>query len=244
MVYLPPPNLQTPARPGYEHAYNEIVAVHRRSPLSSASSLIMLVAPDVDALCASRMLADLFKQDDIMHRVIPVSGMNELEQTRDELVSNSEVRVICGYLPLSKINGTLTKLRTLILINMGSILDLPSQEWFGDFPDHLRVHIIDSNRPQNLSSLFGPDEKIVVWDDGGAEKLEEQRMAWEKLAYAPPEDEDDDSEDDSEDDVDEDDDEGDELEGSSSSGKRRRISPSSGRKRRKVDDVRVLSFFR
>lgn len=56
----------------------------------------MLVAPDVDALCASKMLADLFKQDDIMHRVIPVSGMNELEQTRDELVSNTEVRLTCG----------------------------------------------------------------------------------------------------------------------------------------------------
>ena len=53
---------------------------------------------------------------------------------------------------------------------MGSIIDLPSEEWFGDFPDHLRVHIIDSNRPQNLASLFGPDEKIVIWDDGGAEE--------------------------------------------------------------------------
>lgn len=51
----------------------------------------MLVAPDVDALCASRMLADLFKQDDILHHVIPISGMNELEEKRDELVSNTEV---------------------------------------------------------------------------------------------------------------------------------------------------------
>ena len=52
----------------------------------------MLVAPDVDALCASRILADLLKQDDIMHRTIPVSGLNELERIRDDLVSNSEVR--------------------------------------------------------------------------------------------------------------------------------------------------------
>lgn len=92
MVYLSPPQYESPSRRGYEQAYQEILATHRRSPLSSASSLIMLVAPDVDALCASRMLADLFKQDDVMHRVIPVSGMNELEQIRDELVSNAEVR--------------------------------------------------------------------------------------------------------------------------------------------------------
>ena len=121
---------------------------------------------------------------------------------------------------------------------MGSIIDLPSEEWFGDFPDHLRVHIIDSNRPQNLASLFGPDEKIVVWDDGGADDLEEEKKAWEALAYAPEDDDDSDSEED-EDDEDEEDEE---PEGSSSSGKRRRGSPGSGRKRRKTDDVSCPSF--
>lgn len=94
MVYLPPPPFETPARPGYERAYNEILSTHRRSPLSSASSVIVLVAPDVDALCAARMLADLFKQDDIMHRIIPVPGMNELERIRDDLITNAEVRTL------------------------------------------------------------------------------------------------------------------------------------------------------
>ena len=51
----------------------------------------MLVAPDVDALCAARMLADLFKQDDVMHRIVPVSGIAELERMRDELMSYAEV---------------------------------------------------------------------------------------------------------------------------------------------------------
>ena len=93
MVYLPPPQLQTSTIKGYEQAYNDIIASHRKSPLSSASSLIVLVAPDVDALCAARMLEDLFKQDDIMHRSIPVSGMSELERIRDELENNIEVSV-------------------------------------------------------------------------------------------------------------------------------------------------------
>jgi hypothetical protein len=44
---------------------------------------------------------------------------------------------------------------TLVLLNMGAILDLPSEEWFGALDDQISVHIIDSNRPQNLSSLFG-----------------------------------------------------------------------------------------
>ena len=154
--------------------------------------------------------------------------MTILSQTLKYVRAQETERLVCLTLP---------QLRTLILINMGSILDLPSPEWFGEFPDHLRVHVIDSNRPQNLSSLFGPDGKIVIWDDGGAEELQEQKKAWEKLAYAPEEDSDDDSED-SEDDLDEEEYEGEDDEegqGSSSSGKRRRTSPSTRRKRRKVE---------
>jgi len=67
---------------------------------------------------------------------------------------------------------------------MGAILDLPSSEWFGDFGTQTTVHVVDSTRPQNLSSLFGAGEngeRIVVWDDGEAEKLGEERKAWEAL---------------------------------------------------------------
>lgn len=70
------------------------------------------------------------------------------------------------------------------MFNMGAILDLPSPEWFGDFPTTLTVHVIDSSRPQNLSSVFGGGEngdRIVIWDDGGVEHLEEERKAWETL---------------------------------------------------------------
>jgi cell division control protein 45 len=76
------------------------------------------------------------------------------------------------------------QLHTLILLNIGSILDLPSSEWFGDFPPRVHVHVIDSGRPQNLSSLFGGgdgSERVIIWDDGGAERLDEERKAWETL---------------------------------------------------------------
>ena len=92
MVYLPPPHLASASRPSYAEAYANILAAHRRSPLTSASSVIMLVAPDVDALCAARMLADLLTQDDVMYRLIPVSGHAELEKQRDELATYADVR--------------------------------------------------------------------------------------------------------------------------------------------------------
>ncbi|KAJ7118712.1 CDC45 family [Mycena epipterygia] len=223
MVYLPPPHLATASRPSYAAAYTNILKAHRQSPLTSAASVIMLVAPDVDALCAARMLADLFKQDDVMYRIIPVSGVTELERVRDELVMVSE-------------------LHTLILLNMGAILDLPSEEWFGGFSTKMSVHVIDSARPQNLSSLFGGGEagdRIVVWDDGAAEDLGEERKAWEALTYEPlPDSDDEDSESEPEEEEPErEDDDGDEEDYEQNGGKRRSLGDGerTAGKRQRVD---------
>ncbi|KAF7359316.1 Cell division control protein 45 [Mycena sanguinolenta] len=223
MVYLPLPDQASASRPSYADAYANILKAHRQSPLTSAASVIMLVAPDVDALCAARMLADLFKQDDVMYRIIPVSGVSELEKVRDELVMVSE-------------------LHTLILINMGAILDLPSEEWFGGFSTNMSVHVIDSARPQNLSSLFGGGEagdRIVVWDDGSADKLEEERKAWEALTYEPLPDSDDESDADSEEERPRDDDD-DEEDYEQNAGKRRSLGEGDRTpgKRQRVDKER------
>ncbi|KAH7929792.1 CDC45-like protein [Leucogyrophana mollusca] len=226
MVFLPPPQHASASRPSYAEAYSDILAAHRRSPLTSASSVIILVAPDVDALCAARMLADLLKQDDVMHRIVPVSGVDELERVRGDLVSYTE-------------------LHTLILLNMGSVLDLPSVEWFGDFDTKLSVHVIDSARPQNLASLFGGGangDRIIVWDDGDCENMEELRKAWEAITYepAPDSDEDDDSDLESDDDAreQEDDDFEDDFGDQSPSGKRRSLGDGDRNKgkRRKLNE--------
>lgn len=96
MGYIPPPHLATPTRPSYAETYAQILATHRRSPLTSASSIIILVAANVDALCAARMFADLFKQDDVMHRIIPVSGEDDLEKKCKEL---KEYREVSAFAP-------------------------------------------------------------------------------------------------------------------------------------------------
>lgn len=51
----------------------------------------MLVAPDVDALCASRILATLFKQDDVIHRIIPISCEAEFKTLKNDLLECAEV---------------------------------------------------------------------------------------------------------------------------------------------------------
>ena len=94
---------------------------------------------------------------------------------------------MCSRKLIVKHIGFYRQLHTLILLNMGAILDLPSPEWFGEFSAQLTVHVIDSSRPQNLSSLFGggeSGERIVIWDDGGAENMEDERRAWEVLTVS------------------------------------------------------------
>lgn len=92
MVYIPPPQSAGPSTTSYAEAYQKILASYRQSPLTTASSVVLLVATDVDALCAARMLADLFKQDDLSYSIIPVSGMSEFGQRVNELRAYPMVR--------------------------------------------------------------------------------------------------------------------------------------------------------
>ena len=98
MVYITPLDQTVPGRSSYGDAYNKILAAHRRSPLTSASSVVMLVAPDVDALCASKMLSRLFRQDDVIYTIIPVAGVEDFTRIRDELMQNNEVREPADFL--------------------------------------------------------------------------------------------------------------------------------------------------
>ena len=67
-----------------------------------------------------------------------------------------------------------------MLLNIGSILELSSDDWFGSFESHVVIHIIDSSRPQRLSNIFGQGrnaDRIITWDDGTIEKLTLERHA-------------------------------------------------------------------
>ena len=91
MVYISPPNLVEPGGLSYESAYYNILAAHRSSPSTAVSSVAILVAPDVDSLCAARILVALLRQDDVMYQLRPVSGVSSLLQVKDELAANNEV---------------------------------------------------------------------------------------------------------------------------------------------------------
>lgn len=71
-------------------AYANIVASSRGS---SASRTFILVSPDVDAICAARLLVEMLRIDHVASTVIPVGSWGELEKVQERLASE-EVRVI------------------------------------------------------------------------------------------------------------------------------------------------------
>lgn len=76
------------------------------------------------------------------------------------------------------------QLHTLLLINLGSVLSLPT---YLDLPPHCTAHILDSHRPWNLDNLFATGtitEKIWIWDDGDVtERLGAEQKAYEALEF-------------------------------------------------------------
>ncbi|KZO97722.1 CDC45-like protein [Calocera viscosa TUFC12733] len=193
MVFLSPPTSAHDAGQTYLTAYREILA-KRRTRSNTPSAVVILAALEVDSLCACRMLASLLTRDGVQHRIEPISGYPALVALKDQLRKSQE-------------------LHTLVLLNIGSMLDLASEDWFGEFGQGVRVHVIDSRRPRSLPNLFGVgerQERIVVWDDGEVGKLQEEKKAFEETMFdaSDSEDEEEDEEDEEDMDEDEEDEEG------------------------------------
>lgn len=81
----------------YSHAYTRILRAARGGEGAGGSAgsapILLLVATDVDAVCATRALAALLSDDDIAYRVCPVDGYATLQRIiEDDVVGNTEVR--------------------------------------------------------------------------------------------------------------------------------------------------------
>lgn len=157
-------------RDAYHTAYQSIISAARhaislRQTNASSSTVLICCAPDVDALCATRILVALLSQDCIGYRVVPVSGWSDLARINAEMIEDN------------------TDLRSIILVNLGSLVDL--SEFISLPPETCTLHVVDSHRPWHLTNIFKQGEaadQIIVWDDGDiAEDLQEERIAFQAL---------------------------------------------------------------
>lgn len=201
----------------FQEAYERIL--HNSSSHSSCQLVIFVSCLNIDALCASKMLARLFKKQLVQLQLVPVFGYSDLKQHFEKLDDNinSVVFIGCGG-----------------MIDIETFLEIDAQEYLleeGPEPKFKRgIYILDTHRPWNLDNLFG-SQIVTCFDDGTVEEsLQEQREAYEKLTKLEQEQQDDSQESDPSDT--EDDEEEDTIDDERSSDEE------SGRKRNAETDTR------
>lgn len=127
----------------------------RASSLSHATcKLVMFVSClDIDALCATKLIASLLKADLIPHKIVPVMGFEDLQKSYVETVANDD------------------EIKNVLLIGCGATIDLLDFLSISDDDQTLskqKFYIIDNHRPWNLDNLFG-SPNVVCFLDGFAD---------------------------------------------------------------------------
>ncbi|KAM0681918.1 DNA replication initiation factor cdc45 [Mitosporidium daphniae] len=108
---------------------------------SSSQPLLILVSPDVDSLCAAKILISEF----VLFDLIVLSSFLELSEINEKY-----------FEPLQ--DGH----RYLIMINCGATVDLDA---IFSLSDGSCIVVFDHHRPVHLNNLFAP-EQVKIFDDG------------------------------------------------------------------------------
>ncbi|SJM84120.1 probable Cell division control protein 45 [Zygosaccharomyces bailii] len=140
---------------------------------SSCQLVIFVSCLNIDALCAAKMLTNIFKGQLVQSQLVPVFGYAELKEhylKLDEDVT-SVIFVGCG--------GGICLDEFLEIHPEELIVDTENSVQEPQFKRH--IYVFDSHRPWNLDNLFG-SEIVVCLDDGTVEEsLEKQKEAYFKL---------------------------------------------------------------
>lgn len=170
-------------------AYQHIVKRARQN--RSVVSTFILVATDVDALCAARLLVSLLEADNVGHKVVPVSGWQEIHAIRRDL-EREHVRL----LSLGRVHEDRTQqpdllppftpheqVLNLVLLNLGALVDLTEDVAFPLAPGGL-VHVVDSHRPVNLANLFAHTPYSLACFDARRSERDREREVSRQLSAA------------------------------------------------------------
>ncbi|XP_063310529.1 cell division control protein 45 homolog [Pelobates fuscus] len=117
--------------------FYEVIATQR---------VLLIVAPDVDALCACKILQALFQCDHVQYTLVPVSGWQELETT---FLEHKE------------------QFRFFVLLNCGANVDLletlqPQEETI--------FYICDTHRPIDVVNVYNDSQiKLLIKQDDDLE---------------------------------------------------------------------------
>ncbi|CAG2187763.1 CDC45 [Mytilus edulis] len=111
--------------------------------------VLVLVAFDVDALCACKILQYLFQCDQILYTIVPVTGKEELEKA---YVENSE------------------GVKHVIFINCGASVDVVETL---QPEESVRFYICDSHRPVDVHNVFNAVQVKLLMKEEEFDELPE-----------------------------------------------------------------------
>ncbi len=185
--HIDPDRIASSSKHDYASAYTRIRSAARAAG-PSVSSVLILASPDVDAVCATRILTGLLLQDDIPHRIVPVEGYRTLVSTLSTVFPPLDDDDEDDQPGQSSSGGAgLTDVKSVIFINLGAVLSLPTTF---NIPEGVTLHVVDSHRPWNLENLFATsyaNDRVWCWDDGevGGKMFRQggERDAFEKLEF-------------------------------------------------------------
>ncbi|XP_039752360.1 cell division control protein 45 homolog [Pararge aegeria] len=103
--------------------------------------VLLLVHYDVDAVCACKILQDLFKCDNISYTLVPVGGISELKSAYDE--NNEEVKYV-------------------VLVNCGGTVDLVD---ILQPEEHVVFFVLDSHKPTDICNVYSDGQVRLVYKD-------------------------------------------------------------------------------
>ncbi|AAS54560.1 AGR071Cp [Eremothecium gossypii ATCC 10895] len=144
---------------GFPEAYEKILA--RCNALSSCQLVIFVSCLNIDALCATKMLAGLFKRQLVQLQLVPIFGYTELQEHYKQLDEN---------------------IKNVVLVGCGGMIDLGLFLSLGEEETSRDVYVLDCHRPWNLDNLFG-SRVVTCFDDGTVDDgLQAEQDAYYRVA--------------------------------------------------------------
>lgn len=130
---------------GGSNAFQNVLAQIKAAAGGASCSVLLVVACDVDALCAAAVLASILAADCIAYKIEPVRSLEDV------------LRI--GSLSTGDGGGV----RHVFFVGCGASLDIVAA--FGVAVGGATVFVLDAHRPVHLANIFENDQ-VFVFDDG------------------------------------------------------------------------------
>ncbi len=124
--------------------FDEVYATIRQSACGAGQTVLILVAPDTDAICACQILCRLLRDDNVPFCTKPVSGYADVRAATED------------------VSQQFSDIKTIIMLNCGATVNL--EKLFDQ--SQATIFVVDSHRPVHLRNYHSPGRVVVL--DGDA----------------------------------------------------------------------------